>query len=139
MMQLVRNATQQAVSLEDGFLWSDEFTWKPIEQNQEYAINGALIIQEGEKLSGRSIILEPANRSKGWIKLADLRTLREWSTLQEEAFTLKFDWPHDKRQFTVIFNHSAGALEAKPIKDSPAVSINTYFNVTMKFTEVDND
>lgn len=138
-MQLVRNATQQAVSLEDGFLWSDEFSWKPIEQNQDIAINGALIVQEGFKLSGRSIILEPANRTKGWIKLADLRTLREWSALQEEQFTLKFEWPHDKRQFNVIFNHAAGALEAKPIKDSPAVSLNTFYNVTMKFTEVDND
>ncbi len=138
-MQLVRNATQQAVSLEDGFLWSDEFTWKPIEQNQDFAINGALIVQEGFKLSGRSIILEPANRSKGWIKLSKLRTLREWSALQEEQFTLKFEWPHDTRQFTVIFNHAAGALEAKPIKDSPAVSLNTFYNVTMKFTEVDND
>lgn len=138
-MQLVRNATQQAVSLEDGFLWSDEFSWKPIEQNQDIAINGALIVQEGFKLSGRSIILEPANRSKGWIKLADLRVLREWSALQEEQFTLKFEWPHDKRQFNVIFNHAAGALEAKPIKDSPAVSLDTFFNVTMKFTEVDND
>lgn len=68
-MQLVHNATQKAVSLEDGFLWSDEFSWKPIEQNQDIAINGALIVQEGFKLSGRSIILEPANKSKGlfWI------------------------------------------------------------------------
>lgn len=138
-MQLIRNATQEAVSLEDGFLWSDEFTWKPIEQNQDIAINGALIVQEGFKLSGRSIILEPANRTKGWIKLSELRTLREWSALQEEQFTLKFEWPHDMRQFTVIFNHAAGALEAKPIKDSPAVSLNTFYNVTMKFTEVDND
>jgi hypothetical protein len=36
-MRLKRNATNETVPLEDGFLWSDEFAWKPIEQNQEYA------------------------------------------------------------------------------------------------------
>ena len=138
-MQLTRKTTSETVPLEDGFLWSDEFDWKPIEQNQGYAINGALIIQEGEKQSGRSITLGPASQKKGWIKLSHLRTLREWTELQEETFTLRFEWPHDKREFKVIFNHAQGALEAKPIKDSPAVSLDTYFNVTMRFTEVSDD
>ena len=45
-MRLVRKSTSEAVSLEDGFLWSDEFEWKPIEQNQEYAVDGTLIVQD---------------------------------------------------------------------------------------------
>lgn len=137
-MKLIRKSTSETVPLEDGFLWSDEFSWKPIEQNQEYAINGALIIQEGMKRAGRSLLLQPANSKKGWIKLSHLRTLREWSELQDEQFTLKFEWPHDQREFNVIFNHQQGALEAEPIKGSPAVSLDTYFNVTMRFTEVNN-
>jgi hypothetical protein len=56
-MRLKRNATNETVPLEDGFLWSDEFDWKPIEQNQEYAIDGTLIVQEGKKKSGRPITL----------------------------------------------------------------------------------
>jgi hypothetical protein len=31
-MKLKRNATNETVPLENGFLWSDEFDWKPIEQ-----------------------------------------------------------------------------------------------------------
>ena len=136
-MRLVRKSTSEAVSLEDGFLWSDEFEWKPIEQKLERAIDGTLIIQEGKKKSGRPITLQPADQEMGWIQLKYLKTLYEWSLLQEQ-FRLEFEWPHDQRQFNVIFNHEAGALEAKPVKNIPAVSEDDYYNVTMRFTELDN-
>ena len=136
-MILKRKATSQTVPIENGFLWSDEFDWKPIEQNQEYAVNGTLIIQEGKKKSGRSIALVPADKEMGWIKRRDLRSLLAWSALQEQ-FTLEFEYPHDNRHFNVIFNHEAGALEAKPVKDLPTISEDDYYNVTMRFTELDN-
>jgi hypothetical protein len=137
-MRLVRKSTSEAVSLEDGFLWSDEFSWKAIEQNQAYAIDGALIIQEGKKKSGRPITLQPADQEMGWIKLHELRTLRDWSVLQGENFRLQFEQPHDSRQFTVKFNHQDGALEAAPVKGIPAVSLDDYYNVTLRFLELEN-
>ena len=51
-MRLIRKATTEAVPLENGFLFSDEFDWKPVEQNIERAIDGTLIVQEGKKKSG---------------------------------------------------------------------------------------
>ena len=92
-MRLVRKSTSEAVSLEDGFLWSDEFEWKPIEQKLERAIDGTAIIQEGVKKSGRSIALVPADKEMGWIKRRDLRNLLAWAALQEQ-FTLEFEYPH---------------------------------------------
>ena len=56
-MKLKRISTQETVSLSDGFLWSDEFDWNSIEQKQDRAVDGALIIQEGKKKSGRPITL----------------------------------------------------------------------------------
>jgi hypothetical protein len=136
-MKLIRKTTSETVPLEDGFLWSDEFDWKPIEQKQERAISGALIIQEGKKLTGRSITLVPPVQGMGWIKRKHLRTILEWSSLQEQ-FTIEFEYPHDKRRFNVIFNHEAGAIEAKPTKEHPTVSEEDYYIVTMRFTEVNN-
>ena len=133
-MQLIRKTTSEAIQLEDGFFWSDE-NWAEIQQNQEHSISGALIVQEGRKQAGRPITLQPANKTKGWIKLRDLNQLRQWQNLQEQ-FTLQFQWPHDQRQFNVIFNHKDGALESSTIKGTPATSLDTYFNVTMRFTEV---
>ena len=134
-MKLKRNATNETVPLEDGFLWSDEFDWKPIEQKQEYAINGTLIIQEGKKQAGRPITLSPTD-GQGWIKRSSLSILKDWSALQGEQFTLVFEYPHDTRQFNVIFNHSDGAINAKPVMGFPTVSDGDYYEVTLKFLEV---
>ncbi len=137
-MKLIRLATSETVPLEDGFLWPDEFSWKAIEQSQDYAMDGTLIIQEGKKKSGRPITLQPADPQMGWIRLRELRTVLEWSRLQEENFKLQFEQPHDSRKFTVKFNHQDGALEATPVKGIPAVSLDDYFNVTLRFTELDD-
>ena len=136
-MRLIRKATNETVPIEDGFLWSDEFSWKPIEQNQERAVDGTLIIQEGKKKSGRPITLSPSD-SQGWIKRSSLSILKDWSALQDEQFTLVFEYPHDTHQFNVIFNHTKGTINTKPIKDFPTISENDFYKATLKFIEVPN-
>ncbi len=136
-MKLIRKSTNETVQLEDGFLWTDEFDWKPIEQKLERSISGEAIIQEGLKQSGRPISLEPADQNTGWIKLRDLRRVRDWAVLHER-YIIQFEQQHDTRQFEVIFNHEAGALEAKPVLGIPAVSLDDYFNVTLRFLELEN-
>lgn len=136
-MRLIRKATNETVPLEDGFLWSDEFSWKPIEQSQEHAVDGTLIIQEGKKKSGRPITLTPPD-NQGWIKRSVLSVIQDWSALQDEQFTLVFEYPHDTRQFNVIFNHAEGAIDAEPVKGFPTVSENDFYKATLKFIEVPN-
>lgn len=130
-MKLIRQSTQQTVQLEDGFLWSDEFDWKAIEQKQERAIDGTLIVQEGKKKLGRPISLIPPD-GQGWVNRSTLMTLQEWSALQE-VFRLVFEYPHDQRQFLVIFNHQDGAIEAKPVKGFASVSDDDFYSVTLRF------
>lgn len=136
-MRLIRKLTNETVPLEDGFLWSDEFTWKPIEQNQEFAVDGTLIVQEGKKKSGRPITLTPPD-NQGWIKRSVLSVIQDWSALQDEQFTLIFEYPHDTRQFNVIFNHAEGAINAETVKGIPTVSEGDYYRTTFKFLEVPN-
>lgn len=137
-MRLIRKATNETVQLEDGFLFSDEFSWKPIEQSQEFSVDGTLIIQEGKKKSGRPITLLSKENSQGWVKRSVLSVIQDWSALQDEQFTLIFEYPHDNRQFNVIFNHAQGAIEADPVKGFPTVSNEDYYKVTLKFLEVPN-
>ena len=135
-MQLVRKSTSEAVTLSDGFLWSDEFDWNPIEQKQDRATNGSLIIQEGKKKSGRPITLT-ADKNMAWLKRHIVSKLKDWSILQEQ-FELQFNYFHDKRSFNVIFNHQEVAIEAKPVLEHPSVSENDEYNVTLRFLEKSN-
>ena len=133
-MKLIRNSTTEAVQLSDGFLWSDEFDWQPIEQKQEFAVDGTLIIQEGKKKSGRPITLT-ADKSMAWVKRHVVSKLKDWSVLQEK-FTLQFEYFHDKRSFNVVFNHQDRSIEARPVLDHPAVSEDEKYNVTLRFLEL---
>ncbi|WP_180084091.1 hypothetical protein [Acinetobacter sp. YH12145] len=131
-MKIKRISTSETVSIEDGFFWSDEFSWKAKEQSLEYAMDGTPIIQEGTKLSGRPITLEPADSGMGWASLGVVRKLQAWSVLNEQ-FQIQFEWAHDTRIFNVVFNHVDGALEATPVKGFPPVSLDDPMNLTLRF------
>lgn len=135
-MKLVRKSTSEAVTLSDGFLWSDEFDWNPIEQKQDRAVDGSLLIQEGVKKSGRPITLT-ADKNMAWLKRHIVSKLKDWSVLQEK-FELQFNYFHDKRTFNVVFNHQDKAIEAKPVLDHPSVSDDDEYNVTLRFLEISN-
>ncbi|MBK5648801.1 MAG: hypothetical protein I4N51_18385, partial [Acinetobacter sp.] len=115
-------------------LWSDEFDWNPIEQKQDYAVDGAFIIQEGKKKSGRPISLN-ADKNMAWLKRHIVSKLKDWSVLQEK-FELQFNYFHDKRTFNVVFNHQDKAIEAKPVLEHPSVSDDDAYNVTLRFLEL---
>lgn len=131
-MKIKRISTSETVSIEDGFFWSDEFSWKTKEQSLEYAMDGTPIIQEGTKLSGRPITLQPADSGMGWASLGVVRKLQAWSVLNEQ-FQIQFEWAHDTRTFNVVFNHVDGALEATPVKGIPPVSLDDPMNLTLRF------
>lgn len=135
-MKLKRISTQETVSLSDGFLWSDEFDWNPIEQKQDRAVDGALIIQEGKKKSGRTISLT-ADKNMAWVKRHIVSKLKDWSILQEK-FELQFNYFHDKRTFNVVFNHQDKAIEANPVLEHPTVSEDDEYNVTLRFLEIND-
>ena len=131
-MKIKRISTSETVSIEDGFFWSDEFSWKAKEQSLEYAMDGTPIIQEGTKLSGRPITLQPADSGMGWAKLGTVRQLQAWSVLNEQ-FELQFEWAHDTRKFNVVFNHVDGAIEATAVKGFPPASLEDPMNLTLRF------
>ncbi|MFW1815750.1 hypothetical protein ACG9X6_13980 [Acinetobacter guillouiae] len=135
-MKLKRISTQETVSLSDGFLWSDEFDWNSIEQKQDRAVDGALIIQEGKKKSGRPITLT-ADKNMAWLKRHIVSKLKDWSILQEK-FELQFNYFHDKRTFNVVFNHQDKAIEANPVLEHPTVSEDDEYNVTLRFLEIND-
>ena len=65
--------------------------------------------------------------------------LYDWSLAQAQQFTMQVTYPHDKRSFNVIINHSGKAFEATPVKEFPTISEDDYYNVTIRFLEFTRD
>ena len=91
--------------------WVDEFDWDAVAQEQERSLAGNLIVQEGVKVHGRPITL--ASNGAAWFLLSLVRQLE---VLRDEPGRVMPLVLPDGREFSVIFNRTAGAaLEAKPL------------------------
>lgn len=112
-------------------LWSDEFAWQAVEQRQEYTIAGALVIDATAKQAGRTITLS-AGDDYAWMTRATLDTLRTWSLLPAQTFTLLYRGV----THSVIFDQSAGALDARPVIDYSDPDNTDDYAVTLRFIKV---
>jgi len=54
--------TLGAIQIPRGMVWVDEFDWNPVEKSIEYSITGALLIDSGVRLAGRTITLQACGR-----------------------------------------------------------------------------
>lgn len=105
--------------------WEDETTWSPVEQSLEYSLTGALLIQEGVKLKGRTITLSGKD-DMCWISRADGDKLMQMRNIQGLEMTVEFlkkeyvggAWVYSTPRFsyTVNFNHAEGALQLESLK-----------------------
>ncbi len=100
------------ITLPDDLLWINEFEWNPVEQTTERSLTGALLVQEGQLLHGRPIILS-GNGEAGWVSRLTVKNLFALTKAANKAMSLTLP---DNRQFSVIFDRSNGApLEAKQV------------------------
>lgn len=108
--------TLGALTLPDGLVWQDEFTWSPVAQATEYGLTGALFLEESTKQAGRPITL--VGQSSGnesalcWISRANLLTLQAALHVAGAQFTLTL---HDGRTFTVAPRQDPIEAEARPV------------------------
>lgn len=105
--------TLGAITLPSGLVWSDEFSWTPVQQSSDYSLTGALIVQQAVKQAGRPITL--AGQSAGrdhtaWITRADLLSLQAALAIAGATFALTL---HDGRAFTV--SAAENPLDVEPL------------------------
>ncbi|WP_066016823.1 MULTISPECIES: hypothetical protein [Endozoicomonas] len=100
------------ITLPDDLLWINEFEWNPVEQTTERSLTGALLVQEGQLLYGRPIVLS-GNGEAGWVSRLTVKSLFALSKAANKTMTLTLP---DNRQFSVIFDRSNGApVEAQQV------------------------
>lgn len=108
-----------SVDLPKDLLWSEELTWNTVDQNVEYSLSGALLIQEGVKLKGRMITLVGKD-DMAWITREIGLTLLNMSNSPGLVMTLKFLDPNTQttlHNFNTMFRHyEKPAVDLKHIK-----------------------
>lgn len=133
----LKNITDNTILvLPDDLLWIDEQAWSPIAMSTSYLLNGALLIQTGQRQAGRPITLT-ADQDMAWVTRAVVQQLWTWASQPindtSGRFLLTFK---DARSFTVVFRHTDTAIEAEPVLGIPAQADTDYYRITLRFMEV---
>lgn len=135
-MKLINQSTMDEVALSNSFLWTDELAWTPVIAAATYTLTGALVIEQGLMQAGRPITIEPPDESMAWMKRSDVLILQGWAAEPTLQMKLVLEYPDDTREFTVVFRHQDGALDAKPVKGFGGHDPDEWFNVTIRLIEV---
>lgn len=127
-----------AITLSDGtttielpadLAWPDEFDWSDIEQEREYSLTGATIVQQGVKTSGRPITLESAGAS--WVTRTTAQALQVFYNAPEQEFTLDINGA----LFTAQFERPGG-FKAEEVVRLANPGPEHFYTITLKFFEV---
>lgn len=128
-MQLVAGTT--TIDLPDDLQWTDEYAWSPVEQAEEYAVTGALVVDVAARQAGRPITYEGSDTV--WVSRATVAALRSLAAVPGQEMVLT---NAESGVFNVIFNHRAGAIEARPVLFSAPLDAADQYVITLRFLEI---
>lgn len=135
-MDITLTAGGQTLFLDPDLWWSDEFTWSPVAQAESFSIEGSLLIDAQEKLSGRPITLQPIDDDSAWMSGAVLSQLQAWAAVPGLQLVLSLRGTN----FNVIFRRSDGpAIDARPrvfVSDVQPGGFGDAYLVTLRMIEV---
>lgn len=120
------------VTLPPYLMWQDELSWSAVDQQEEFSVTGALLLDIDVKQAGRPITLV-GDKNRGWI-LRD--TLLALFALVQSPQELTLDY--HGRIFQVRFRYGSGApVAAEPlVMRIPPKSTDKYHSLTIKLMEV---
>lgn len=122
--------TLDAITLPDDLIWSDEFDFVPMQQQESYTLTGALIVETGLKQAGRPITLSGVD--SGWITRQTLKSLyAKLSSAAVMVLTLQ-----DARTFNVIWRNGQQPIEAKPVQENINFQDGDYYTLTIRLMQV---
>ncbi|WP_428243011.1 hypothetical protein [Gynuella sp.] len=106
-------------------VWSDEFDWSGIDQTNDRAVNGNMIINQAQLNYGRPITLEGGS-DFGWVTRADVVVLHALA-MTTDTLTLTL---YDARTFSVVFDRSSGpAVKFAPVLTTVDPDDNTPYSI----------
>lgn len=106
-------STPLTVDLPATLLWVDEYGWSKVASVKQYTGEGALVVDEWVKQTGRPITLQ-GEQNRAWCDRGLLSTLRAWSSQAGLVLTLN----HRGTAYQVRFDSEQSApIQADPLTD----------------------
>lgn len=126
-MQLVAGST--TIDIPNDLEWVNEYGWSEVEQSTDRSVTGALIVEHGTKTAGRPITLQGRD-DQGWVSRSTLDALYSLAAVPGQVMTLT---NAEGNVYSVIFDHTAGAIEARRAYFITPANASTDYAVTLRF------
>ena len=122
--------TLDTLTLPDDLIWTDEFRWSPVAQQESVTLDGALVVQAMAQQTGRPITLA-GGEDYAWVRRSLLTQLRAKSVTPGLEMTLTLN---DGIARTVVF--TGERLTADPVWEVAHPEDDQPYVVTLYFREV---
>jgi hypothetical protein len=122
--------TLDALTLPADLIWTDEYRWNPVAQQENVTLDGALVVQAMAQQTGRPITLA-GGEDYAWVRRSLLEQLRAKANTPEQEMTLTLN---DGSEHTVIF--TGDRMSADPVWTVSDPDDDQPYVVTLFFREV---
>jgi hypothetical protein len=136
-------AGDNLVMLSDDMVWTNEFDgWSPVVQSIQYAVNGALLVQESAMLAGRLITIA-GDATSGWMLRSEVLKLQALAALLDTTHPLVFNgttyqvrFPRGAAPSGTISQPSVVPYTAKPVVGYSDPDVTDPYIVTINLFQV---
>lgn len=133
-MSLTLSDGSTVVDLDPDLFWADEYLWQAVEQQVTRTITGALVIQQGVKVAGRPITLQPEDDSSAWMPRATVDQLYAWANTP--LLTLTLVGLRGASRSVMFRQQDGAATEGLPVVHYSDVDGGDNYRVTLRLMEV---
>lgn len=123
--------TLNSITLPEGLVWEDPYSWNPVGQQVDVALSGALIVQEARQLQGKPIELI-GGRDSCWCTKAEIDQL--YALL--DTPDLEMQLIIEGETHTVIWDRSCPIKTRAFVSHEAETGSSLYFIDSLKFIKV---
>jgi len=133
--KLTNTVTDAVIELDDELYPSDEHDWSPLVSSTKYALDGTMIVEQSIRKAGRPYTMQ-APPEMGWLSRETVNLLKAERDKLGATYWLDYRADGQVKRIKVMFDTTADAITAKPVKNFISPSLDDPFAVTLRFIEV---
>lgn len=133
--KLTNIVTGNVIILSDSLYPDAEHDWSSVVSNTKYALDGTMIVEQSIRQAGRPYVMQ-APDGHGVLSRATINALKSERDKLGATFWLDYLADGVVKRVKVIFDTTAEAINATPIKGSTSPQLTDYYNVKLSFLEI---